>query len=149
MGECSVRDDHRRWLSWPLTFHHTRTVSRFRASLQVVQYTDHRAACVPASTVRLSSASVGSPSSSFLNSSLASTSPTMSAAARRITKEYAELQADFPPHVVAQPDESNLLHWVSSRPPPFPRTLQRLTQTAGTPCADWYHLGPARLGLQG
>lgn len=41
----------------------------------------------------------------------------MSAAARRITKEYAELQADFPPHVVAQPDESNLLHWVSSRPP--------------------------------
>lgn len=41
----------------------------------------------------------------------------MSAAARRITKEYAELQADFPPHVVAQPDESNLLHWVSLSAP--------------------------------
>ncbi|ORY78478.1 ubiquitin-conjugating enzyme/RWD-like protein [Leucosporidium creatinivorum] len=34
-----------------------------------------------------------------------------SAASRRITKEYAELQAEWPPHVVAQPDESNLLHW--------------------------------------
>ncbi|SCV69066.1 BQ2448_2086 [Microbotryum intermedium] len=27
--------------------------------------------------------------------------------------EYAELQADWPPYVVAQPDEANLLHWVS------------------------------------
>lgn len=39
----------------------------------------------------------------------------MSAAARRITKEYAELQADCPPNVVAAPDESNLLHWVRTR----------------------------------
>ncbi|TNY19858.1 ubiquitin-conjugating enzyme/RWD-like protein [Rhodotorula diobovata] len=38
----------------------------------------------------------------------------MSAAARRITKEYAELQADFPPHVTAAPDESNLLHWTGT-----------------------------------
>lgn len=37
----------------------------------------------------------------------------VSAANRRITKEYAELQQDWPPYVVAQPDESNLLHWVS------------------------------------
>ncbi|KDE08078.1 hypothetical protein MVLG_01778 [Microbotryum lychnidis-dioicae p1A1 Lamole] len=35
----------------------------------------------------------------------------VSSANRRITKEYAELQADWPPYVVAQPDESNLLHW--------------------------------------
>ncbi|GAA5835647.1 hypothetical protein JCM9279_004603 [Rhodotorula babjevae] len=38
----------------------------------------------------------------------------MSAAARRITKEYAELQQDFPPHVTAAPDESNLLHWTGT-----------------------------------
>ncbi|GAA6058302.1 hypothetical protein JCM3770_003727 [Rhodotorula araucariae] len=38
----------------------------------------------------------------------------MSAAARRITKEYAELQADFPPNVTAAPDESNLLHWTGT-----------------------------------
>ncbi|BGO97870.1 Ubiquitin-conjugating enzyme E2-16 kDa [Rhodotorula toruloides] len=38
----------------------------------------------------------------------------MSAAARRITKEYAELQADFPPHVQAAPDENNLLHWTGT-----------------------------------
>lgn len=36
------------------------------------------------------------------------------AATRRINKEYAELQADWPPHVQAHPDESNLLHWVRS-----------------------------------
>ncbi|POY74412.1 putative Acid-D-amino-acid ligase [Rhodotorula taiwanensis] len=38
----------------------------------------------------------------------------MSAATRRITKEYAELQADSPPHVVAGPDESNFLHWTGT-----------------------------------
>lgn len=37
-------------------------------------------------------------------------------AARRITKEYAELQADSPAYVTAAPDESNLLHWVRSGP---------------------------------
>lgn len=34
------------------------------------------------------------------------------AAVRRITKEYAELQTDFPPNVIANPDENNLFHWV-------------------------------------
>ncbi|GJN88397.1 hypothetical protein Rhopal_001363-T1 [Rhodotorula paludigena] len=38
----------------------------------------------------------------------------MSAATRRITKEYAELQADYPPHVVAAPDENNFLHWTGT-----------------------------------
>ncbi|SCZ97728.1 BZ3500_MvSof-1268-A1-R1_Chr4-3g07410 [Microbotryum saponariae] len=38
----------------------------------------------------------------------------VSSANRRITKEYAELQADWPPYVVAQPDESNLLHWTGT-----------------------------------
>ncbi|KAI5480275.1 ubiquitin-conjugating enzyme E2 D/E [Pseudohyphozyma bogoriensis] len=33
------------------------------------------------------------------------------AATRRLTKEYAELQADFPPNVSVAPDESNILHW--------------------------------------
>ena len=34
-----------------------------------------------------------------------------SAAQRRITKEWAEIQADFPPHVEVSPDENNLFHW--------------------------------------
>lgn len=37
--------------------------------------------------------------------------PTM-AATRRITKEYAELQSDFPPNVTCAPDENNIFHWV-------------------------------------
>ncbi len=37
-----------------------------------------------------------------------------SAAQRRITKEWAELQADFPPNVEVSPDESNLLHWTGT-----------------------------------
>lgn len=34
-----------------------------------------------------------------------------SAAQRRITKEWAEIQADFPPNVEVSPDENNLFHW--------------------------------------
>jgi len=79
----------------------------------------------------------------------------MSAAARRITKEYAELQQDFPPHVTAAPDESNLLHWVRpSRflapqrgdPPLCPRA-DPVHTTRSNP--DWHHHRPARLVLQG
>ncbi|GAA6026828.1 hypothetical protein JCM8097_005889 [Rhodosporidiobolus ruineniae] len=33
------------------------------------------------------------------------------AAVKRLAKEYNEIQADAPPNVIAQPDESNLLHW--------------------------------------
>lgn len=35
----------------------------------------------------------------------------MSAATRRINKEYSELQADYPPNAYAIPDENNLFHW--------------------------------------
>lgn len=38
----------------------------------------------------------------------------MSAATRRITKEFAELQNDMPQNAVATPDENNLFHWVFS-----------------------------------
>lgn len=34
-----------------------------------------------------------------------------SAAGRRINKEWAELQADFPPYVTVTPDENNMFHW--------------------------------------
>ena len=37
-----------------------------------------------------------------------------SAAQRRITKEWAELQADFPPSVEVSPDENNLFHWTGT-----------------------------------
>ncbi|GAA5859157.1 hypothetical protein JCM5296_002994 [Sporobolomyces johnsonii] len=37
-----------------------------------------------------------------------------SASTRRLAKEMAELNADFPPFVTAQPDESNLRHWTGT-----------------------------------